>query len=506
MRRVVLAHETDFEGFRAAARALVASGVAPGAVTFAVARAGETDDLFGAAEPAAAVPATVVAATAGETGGRDGTGAPRLVVSRRFLDMAETLACHSDADRFDLVYRLLWRLQREPRLLDVAADADVHRAGRLVKSVARDMHKMKAFVRFREIAGGDGTRYAAWFEPDHFVEERVAPFFVRRFAPMRFAIVTPRRSILWDTEDLAFGPGGRKTDVPAEDATEDLWLTYFAHIFNPARLKVKAMTAEMPKKYWKNLPEAALIPELVAGAQARMAGMVTAEPTPAPARHLRLVARHGETVADPPADADTLAALRREAEGCRLCGLWRDATQVVFGEGPPDAEIVVVGEQPGDREDLSGRPFVGPAGAEFDAALAAAGLLRERLYVTNAVKHFKFEPRGRRRLHKSPDAGEVQACRWWLERELRALSPRLVVGMGGSALRALLGRPVRITELRGRVIETPEGLPLFATVHPSYILRIPDPADQERERRRFAADMRQVADIAARLSVRTGLA
>ncbi len=189
-----------------------------------------------------------------------------------------------------------------------------------------------------------------------------------------------------------------------------------------------------------------------------------------------------------------IARLRAEAAGCRRCPLFANATQTVFGEGPEDARLVVVGEQPGDSEDRAGRPFVGPAGGVFDEAAEAAGLDRSEIYVTNAVKHFKFEPRGKRRLHKKPSAGEIAACRWWLDLELETIGPELVVGMGGTAVASLVGRPVKITAMRGSFFETAGGLEGFATLHPSAILRLPDKALRAKARATFVDDLKRVAE------------
>lgn len=479
MPTVTLAHETDLDGFRQAARDFVRRAVPPPNVVFRV--AGGAQDLPGLDLPLPPVePAPSVLV-------------PDLKVPRSFMALAEAVVCHSDPERFSLLYRLLWRLRVEPRLMEVAADREVSTAQRMMKSVNRDVHKMHAFVRFREVPSEGGAEYVAWFEPEHFIEERACPFFAKRFASMRWTIVTPRLTAVWDGDDLVFGPGGKRSDVPAEDAGEALWRTYYASIFNPARLKVKAMTAEMPKKYWRNLPEARLIPELIAGAEARARGMIAAAPTAPTPTHQRLKTRGASMSATPEFAEGTLDAVRAEAMACERCDLFRHATQTVFGEGPLGADAMFVGEQPGDKEDLAGRPFVGPAGQVFDAALEEAGIIRDRVYVTNAVKHFKFEPRGKRRLHKKPNGGEVQACRWWLARELALVAPKLIVGLGGTALQSLLDRPVKITELRGRFLEFGNAPPIFATVHPSYILRIPDPAQQREERARFVEDLRLVA-------------
>ncbi len=188
-----------------------------------------------------------------------------------------------------------------------------------------------------------------------------------------------------------------------------------------------------------------------------------------------------------------LAELRERALDCRNCHLWANATQTVFGEGPPGAAILFVGEQPGDQEDRQGRPFVGPAGQLFDRALAEAGIDRASVYVTNAVKHFKFEPRGKRRIHQKPDYKEVLACRPWLEGELSAVRAATVVALGATAAQALIGRTVTIGRERGRFQPYPPDRHLFVTVHPSYLLRLPDPDAQAAEYRRFVDELVQIA-------------
>lgn len=187
-----------------------------------------------------------------------------------------------------------------------------------------------------------------------------------------------------------------------------------------------------------------------------------------------------------------LAALREELRGANSLPPWTaQATQMVFGEGPIGAPLMFVGEQPGDEEDIAGRPFVGPAGRIFDRALEEAGIERAETYVTNAVKHFKFKPTGRRRLHQTPDAGDIAYYRPFLKREVEIVGPQLVVTLGATALRAMLGKPLAITKVRGEVIEAPEGRPVFPTVHPSYLLRLPDPESKAREYARFVTDLKQ---------------
>jgi DNA polymerase len=194
------------------------------------------------------------------------------------------------------------------------------------------------------------------------------------------------------------------------------------------------------------------------------------------------------------------AALRRsakEALSCHRCPLYEPATQTVFGEGPPDAPVMFVGEQPGDQEDVIGRPFVGPAGQMMDRAMEEAGIDRRSVYITNAVKHFKFTPRGKRRIHQTPEVPEIQACRFWLDVERRHIRPRLLVLMGGSAARTVLGRAVTISRERGRPVQTADGQTVFITVHPSYLLRIPDAAAKAREYAAFVKDLRAIRELMA---------
>ena len=189
----------------------------------------------------------------------------------------------------------------------------------------------------------------------------------------------------------------------------------------------------------------------------------------------------------------TIAALAEEAAHCTRCHLYKWATQTVFGEGPPDARIVMVGEQPGDQEDLHGKPFVGPAGKVLDRAMEEAGIDRSEVYVTNTVKHFKFEPRGKRRIHKKPDRPEIEACKWWLDREVAVIRPKLIVALGATAGQALYGRAVRIMAERGRVSDDPRGFRMMLTVHPSFLLRLPDAEAKEREFSAFVADLKKAA-------------
>lgn len=479
MLAVRLEKPNDLDEWRGKARRLLAAGLAPSQVVW---RTGaEENGLFEAGDDMLPQP--------------DG---PVGSVPLQFIDLAVSVIQHSSPDRFGVLYRVLWRLQSDPALLTNAGDRDNSLLTNWASAVRRDAHKMKAFVRFRSVPGESGETFIAWFEPDHFVLEATAPFFARRFAGMRWGIVTPYASAWWDTERLDFGPGGRKSDVPSADAVEDDWKTYYASIFNPARLKVAMMKSEMPVKYWRNLPEAGIIDPLIRNAKAMEREMIERAATQPPARHLRQRAQAPLVEQNP--DLTSLVAARAAVEDCRRCGLCEQATQAVFGEGPADAQVMFVGEQPGDQEDLAGRPFVGPAGQVFDAVIEKVGIDRRRIYVTNAVKHFKFVPRGKRRIHQRPDMGEVQACKFWLDLERQFIRPKLVVALGATAAQSLLGKiNVTISKMRGQPIDMADGSQLLITNHPSYLLRIPDAEGRQRERAKFEADLARVRDLLGEL-------
>ena len=465
---VALAHATDLDGWRSAARSLLARDLKPEMIEWTA--GSEVPGLF----------ATDCAATSFAV-----ESTYQMRVPREFVTLCSTVILHSDPDRFALLYRLLWRLRGERELLRVAFDADVSHADLLANAVRRDMHKMKAFVRFKEIFD-DGPLYLAWFEPAHNIVEATAPFFARRFATRRWSILTPKSAAHWDGDALTFGPGARREDVPTSDRLEDLWRGYYASIFNPARLKVKAMQSQMPRKYWHNLPEANLIAPLIESAHRRTQEMIERSPVPSRARRAVMPPTGSRATA---AHQSPLGVMQNAAANCRDCGLWKTATQTVFGEGQPYSPIMLVGEQPGDQEDLVGRPFVGPSGKLLNRALETAGIFRHQIYVTNAVKHFKFEPRGKRRLHKKPADAEIAACYQWLEREVELVKPALIVAMGATAAYALLGSSTPVQATRGKLFEYGEGLKVLITVHPSFLLRIPE-ISKPREFNRFVADLK----------------
>ena len=519
---VAVAEAADVDGFRREARRLLAAGVAPQRVSWHVAAAPEaglfdTDSFDVGAAPADDLTPPVGTgldagpsppAPAGQSAPALAAPPARITVPAFFVPLCERALLHADPNRFGLMYRLLWRLVHEPALRNDPLDPDRLRAESMARAVRRDMHKMTAFVRFRPItAAATGTnatatvvaptaepevQHIAWFEPEHHIVRATAPFFARRFAQMRWAILTPEGSVRWDGSALAFGPGAAREDAPPADADEALWLVYYRSIFNPARLKLAMMQKEMPKRYWKNLPEAVLIAPLAAAAAQRTAAMidvgdaagggtVPAHRRPAASLAMRVSQRAPEPMRvsqrqPEPAAPGSLDALRRATERCRECPIGAHATQAVNGEGAARARLMLVGEQPGDQEDLRGRPFVGPAGQLLDRALVQLGWPRDALFLTNAVRHFKFELRGQRRIHKTPAQLEQAACLHWLESEVAIVKPEAVVALGATAARALLGRAVAVTKERGQWLTRADGLPVLVTLHPSALLRLGDAA------------------------------
>jgi uracil-DNA glycosylase len=463
----------NFEGWRRLARAALQAGIPPERVAWR--EAGAAADLQA-------------------TGALRADDRATLRVPPAFVGLARQVIRHRVGERMCLLYRLLWRIAHGERaLLEIGLDPEVRRALHMAKAVRRDQHKMKAFVRFRQVVGVQPEQFVAWFEPEHHVVESIAPFFRERFSAMRWSILTPGCSAHWDGAALSFAPGARRQSAPAADALDDLWRTYYAHIFNPARLKVQAMRAEMPVKYWRNLPEARAIKPLVRAARQRTGEMIDADPSPAHARAAKWMPP------DPIASTstsgeDTAASLRAGLAVCERCSLHRFATQAVPGEGAPDARLMLIGEQPGDEEDLTGRPFVGPAGRLLDELLAASGIDRGTTYLTNAVKHFRFEVRGKRRMHQRPGGEHIVSCGSWLQQELSLVRPEVIVALGATAAEALLGRPVPLTDLRGRLLQLGRSA-LIVTYHPAYVLRLRDLPRQTDARVKLLSDLRTAREF-----------
>lgn len=458
MHPIILSSETDFDGWRKAARALVLNDVRPWDLKWKV-----QPEPFEPMAPPLETP--------------EGT----FSVPTKFVELAKSAILNRDPERFAILYRLLWRLKANHDLLTIATDPDVSLLTAMAQAVQRDAQRMQDSVRFREIGREQKAHYVAWFEPEHRIVAATAPFFASRFADMPWSILTPDVCAHWDGHAVTFTPG--MSETPSADRLEETWRRYAADVFNPARLKT--MGVEASGKSWskspRNLPEASMIKPVIADA---MTEPHTPQSQPEPSM------KHNSA-----ASTESIAALREEAAHCRACPLWKEATQTVFGEGPQHAKVMLVGEQPGDKEDLAGHPFVGPAGQMLDRALEEAGIDRKKTYITGAVKHFKFLARGKIRLHQKPNTAEIKACRQWYERELASIKPELVVAMGATAAQCVLGKITPINKNRGRLIDLDQGFKVLVTVHPSYLLRLPDAEAKAAEYVRFVDDLKIAADF-----------
>jgi probable DNA metabolism protein len=428
MRQVALKNETDWDGWRHAARALVLAGVEPSALTWSV--GGDAPVL------------------------PDASGT--FHVPRALVSLCSLAIQAREPERFGLLYNLLWRAHAGEKLLEDSSDPDLALVRRMALTVRADAHRMRTLMRFLPVE--DGRRFLGWFEPAHFVLQANALLMAQRFPTQAWSVVTPDGAAHWDGSALLFGSGLRH--VADDEALQAWWDHHRDRLLDEATSDV-------------SVPEAEALDE-----------------APRPPDRPAL----GPVVLPLGPDAGLVRA-ERESQGCRRCHLYEPATQTVFGEGPSGAAVMFVGEQPGDQEDTIGRPFVGPAGQMMDRAMEEAGLDRRAVYVTNAVKHFKFTPRGRRRIHQTPEVPEIQACGFWLDVERGHVRPSLLVLMGGSAARAVLGRAVTISRERGRVFAMADGQRVFVTVHPSFLLRIPDAAAKAREYEAFVRDLRTVRGL-----------
>jgi DNA polymerase len=475
MHFITLDSETDFDGWRKAARLLALNEVEPSDVRWAV--GGREGEL---SEPVASDPLQIPQEISKEI--PQGT----FNVSAKFVELAQSAILHRDPARFAFLYRLVWRLRAHHDLLNATTDPDVAAVIAMVKAVHRDQYRMQAVVHFREIGREQHSHFVAWFEPEHHIVEATAPFFASRFADMPWSILTSDVCAHWDGHAISITSGIPKAEAPTERRLEEIWRRYYPSIFNPARLKT--MPVERPKQDWRNLPEASIIKQLIADTERWIGGGINAATQPQQSLGPSMKR-------NPASSAEKLDALREEAASCRACPLYKNATQTVFGEGPQSAQIMLVGEQPGDKEDLAGKPFVGPAGLMLDRAMEQAGVDRKKVYVTNAVKHFKFVPRGKIRLHQKPNTPEIKACRQWYERELKSIKPDLVVAMGATAAQCVFGKMTPINKNRGRLIDLAEGIKALVTAHPSFILRQPDDDARAREYARLVDDFGIAADF-----------
>lgn len=409
----------SFAGWRQAARQLLNLGVAPHAVSWlgSESQGGLFDSADTAAESAAPHKA--------------------LRIPKELPALLESAARFRAEDRWALLYRILWRVARGDRAAMLAGDRDGSTLHRRIKAVRREAHHMHAFVRFRTRDPALGPpAFVAWHVPAHDILDSAAGHFAERMGHASWLIATPDGAALWDGRALRLlspcPPALADLARSQEDPGEALWLAYYGSTFNPARLNRRVLQTHMPVRFWKDLPEGPLIPQLMS--QARAGAQRDGQ--------AQAVGLHpGRQVVIAADQAQPQRAVATELQQCRRCALWTQATQAVPGEGPPTARILVLAGQPGDREDLSGRPFDGAAGRLLERALAQAGLQRAAVYLTYAVKHLKAADAMGARARVSASAQERSACGHWLSRELAQIQPRVVIALGQDALLAAQGLP-----------------------------------------------------------------
>ena len=486
MKRISI--EPSFAAWRRAARELLRQGVEPGLIEWlevegAAAGGGGSEALRDERFPAVAAAGATSAATAADTPSKASTNSPSAsdtslaaptltapAIPRDLLARLKTAACFRAPDRWALLYRILWRWTHGERHVLDLADADGAQLAQRIQSVEGETEALVVFTLFRRRDPSMGLpEFVGWYEPHHDLLERAAARFARRMGDSTWMLATPQGAAFWNgmllrigrpaTEESEQAAHALPPDVMAGEATtseptETLWLAYYARVFN-------AGTAPVPLRYWRTPPAGPPLPARLARERSRLGAQSAAVAVPEM----------------PPVEYSALTPPLREPTGplaaCRRCALWRNAQQAVAGAGPAHATIMAVGEQPGEHENQHGEPFTGPAGQLLDTVLARAGLERTALYLTYAVKHYKWEVLDQQRVHRTPARREVEACQYWLEQELTQIAPRVVVTLGATALKALTGAHVSLSEYLGQTIAH-RGRLIVPTWHPSYALRTAD--------------------------------
>ncbi len=464
MKRIPI--EPSFAIWRRAARALLRQGVEPSQIEWVE------------SEGEAAAPGMLATESAFATAGASGTGiaatpAPVLstpAIPRELLFRLKTAACFRAPDRWALLYRILWRWTHGERHVLALNDPDGALLDQRIQAVEHEIDDLLILTLFRRRDPSMGQpEFVGWYEPRHDLLERAAARFAERMGDSTWMLATPHGAAFWNGMLLRIGRQAAEEHEQAAHAlpesamtgeaitstpTEALWLAYYASAFN-------GEPSPVPLRYWRMPPAGPPLPARLARERSRLgaqSGAVTVPPTP-------------------PVEYSAMTPPLQEPTGplttCRRCALWRNAKQAVAGAGSAHAAIMVVGEQPGEYENQHGEPFTGPAGQLLDTVLTRAGLKREALYLTYAVKHYKWETLDQQRVHRTPVRREVEACQYWLEKELARIAPRVVVTLGATALKALAGAHINLSEYLGQTIAH-DGRLIVPAWHPSYALRTAD--------------------------------
>jgi len=403
----------------------------------------------------------------------DGGPDPQISVPRQFLETAKHVACHINPLRWQLLYSVLWRLRQNRELLKVETDDEVKTVLFMEQQIRRDAERMQTGVKFEQIqVEPQNERLIAWHRPDYAIVELAAPLFAERFVRSRWSILTPYRSVHWNPErrKLEFGGGVPRFTMPRKEELKQLWLAQRGALAQPARKQPQPVRVESTQHRLQPMFGDKFRVQTAATAKAFVPGSLE------------------------------LPVLNDAVQRCQGCELHQCATQAVFGVGPADARIMLVGEQPGNDEDIACKPFVGPAGKLLDRALIEAGIQREAVYITNAVKHFKFERRGSKRIHRTPQMTEIKACKPWLEAEIRAVKPEIIVCLGATAAKSVLNLQNLLMKHRGQIFNSPYAEKVIATIHPSAILRVEDPLTSEQLFQTLCRDLklaRETLQVAA---------
>ena len=434
----------DFESWRAVARQLLREGVPPSDVRMMDC---EQDSTLW---------------TADFVSSNDGPD-PRIVVPRQFLEIAKHVACHINPLRWQLLYSVLWRLRGNRNLLKLENDDAVKTILFMEQQVLRDLERMQGAIKFDRIQVEPGDeRLIAWHRPDYAIVELAAQYFAERFARSRWSILTPYRSAHWEPKDqkLEFDNGVPRFTMPGKEELKQLWLTQRRASAPAMRKQPQPARVDSGERQLQSMFGNSLGVNRAPGAKSFVPSSIE------------------------------LPVLNEAIQRCQGCELHQCATQAVFGIGPVDARMMLVGEQPGNDEDMAGKPFVGPAGKLLDRALLEAGIKREQVYITNSVKHFKFERRGSKRIHRTPQMTEIRACKPWLEAEIRAVKPEVIVCLGATAAKSVLNLQNLLMKHRGQIFSSPYAEKVLATVHPSAVLRVQDPLTSEQLFQTLCRDLR----------------
>ncbi|ASL46005.1 hypothetical protein bAD24_III01315 [Burkholderia sp. AD24] len=485
--------EPSFAAWRRAARAVLRQEIEPAQIDWVelegdAAQGGSSSEAGQETTHAATVGAADVAAASANSAATAPAAIPRELLSR-----LKAAACYRAPDRWALLYRILWRWTHGERQVIALDDPDGAQLAHRMQSVNQESEDLVALTLFRRRDPSMGLpEFVGWYEPHHDLLERAAAYFGKRMGDSTWMLATPQGAAFWNGMLLRIGRPATEESTEAAHAlpasamtgeaitsepTAALWLACYARAFN-------AEAAPVPLRYWRTPAAGPPLPAHLARERSRLGAQSSVVTVPE----------------RPPIEYSAVTPPLREPTGplaaCRRCALWRNAQQAVAGAGPARAALMVVGEQPGEYENQHGEPFTGPAGQLLDTVLARAGLERSALYLTYAVKHYKWETLDQQRIHRTPAPREVEACQYWLDRELTQIGPRVVVTLGATALKALSGAHVNLSEYLGQTIAR-DGRLIVPTWHPSYALRTADARLREDIVAAIVSAFRRAAELAA---------